>query len=339
MIVSVQLFLLLYHLFAAFTLCSTENETESKLPENPATYEKHETNASSETIKGPGRQKLEEKNDSDPYYVALFEVQQRPRAGGKISDEETGGNFPNRFCDGCIISENFVLTAASCVFYKLASKLKVIAGQESLKPFVDNTQSRRVKRLIIHDKYGGLKRQRNDISIVEVENPFNFNNFIQAIALPQKLPPFVGQTCMLNGWSMAELFPFTDYFRKVKVKIMPLTQCDISFTFLVEGMLCGSSSNSKSCLGVHGAPLICRGHLQGIVSFAANNTESSCPDKIIYTKVIHYKYWIRHHALLKIERSYDAATNNLSIRKNSTILLLIVSKLYLYVAVMRILRK
>lgn len=120
------------------------------------------------------------------------------------------GSSGSHSCGGSIISKQFVMTAAHCTDGRKASDLSVQYGVTKINATGPNVV--RVKKIIQHEDYNPYNNYANDISLLLVEEPFEFDGVTVA---PVKLPELAfatpqtdagGEECSSDGDSMRLVF-------------------------------------------------------------------------------------------------------------------------------------
>lgn len=105
-------------------------------------------------------------------------------------------------CGGSLISNKQVVTAAHCINKLLAADIKVRLGEwkvssfDEALPYVD----RNVHSVYIHPEFNA-KNVHNDIAILELTEPVEYQYHINSICLPKKgtiVAPYT--TCYASGW-------------------------------------------------------------------------------------------------------------------------------------------
>lgn len=116
--------------------------------------------------------------------------------GGLLADP---GQFPYQVallngygftCGGSIYNENFIITAAHCVYsyhndHKLNknTQYSIIAGDHNLYEEEGTEQVVEVAKIIIHEAYDP-QMLVNDIALLKLKNPLRFTKYINKIRLP-----------------------------------------------------------------------------------------------------------------------------------------------------------
>lgn len=115
------------------------------------------------------------------------------------------GSSGSHSCGGSIISQQFVMTAAHCTAGRAASQLSVQYGVTNINASGPNVVS--VKRIIQHELYNPNNNYANDIALLQVEIPFEFD---YKTVGPVQLPKLNYATPQLNeggagvliGWGL-----------------------------------------------------------------------------------------------------------------------------------------
>lgn len=131
-------------------------------------------------------------------------------------------------CGGCLLNEYWVLTVAHCVAKLLDQEFKewVVAGvNDDLRSEAE--QIYRMESIHIHPKY--TKGHFNDdIALIRVEKPIQFNERVQPIQLPwkgEKLRP--GEVCLASAFGMPSFKDERNFrLRAMFMQVADMDICD-----------------------------------------------------------------------------------------------------------------
>ncbi|XP_043485870.1 coagulation factor X-like [Polistes fuscatus] len=249
-----------------------------------------------------------------PWHATLYETKQI--------------NGPKEFiCGATIITENFLVTAAHCVFDENnrrvndPSKYYVATGNKDRDYDYEQHDLRfvkkaRVKNIYVHCNYLGLLgNYAFDIALLEIDVPFVLTNKL--------IPACIDDTSIKSGIGVVAGFGFTASgssslsLQLTKLPYVSDKQCkDInnSATFeqyITSDKFCAGYTNGTSvCDGDSGGGLVFQAEdlwfLRGIVSIGtrlrleAGNVYCDTRSYSLYTRISHYSSWIRN-TIYKIE--------------------------------------
>merc|ERR1712213_35831 len=112
----------------------------------------------------------------------------------------------NHFCDGAVISDRWILTAAHCIVMGPGGTFNVVLGLTDQSKWFgrrDKPEKYTAIRAIVHpdfDIYGNFIT--HDIALVEVDRSINFDNpYVDVVPMAQENKhKFIGAECYLTGW-------------------------------------------------------------------------------------------------------------------------------------------
>ncbi|XP_067411461.1 trypsin-like [Emydura macquarii macquarii] len=195
-------------------------------------------------------------------------------------------------CGGTLINRNWVVTAAHC---NVRCAISVRLGEHNINHLDWTEQLRFSAKIIPHPGYNSASKD-NDIMLLKLLSPANFNSYVQPLALPTSCPS-PGEECLVSGWgtTSSPLISFPDLLHCTNVSIISSEKCRAIYPrYYTDNMLCAGvlEGGTDSCQGDSGGPLVCNGKLQGIVSWGTQTC--ALPKKPgVYVNVCKYIDWIQ----------------------------------------------
>jgi secreted trypsin-like serine protease len=206
------------------------------------------------------------------------------------------------FCGGAILNESWIVTAAHCVEDNEPRDILVLAGTIVLKPASARSN---IKRILIHRRYNQPKEHDNDIALLELLSPLEFNEVIKPITLVSDIDEqqlaLSGSELIVTGWGADKEggFPVRG-LNFTKIPWVSRDKCNQRSSYnnkVTENMLCAgrAAGGTDSCQGDSGGPLVtdqAQGpvRLIGIVSWGEGCARFAKYG--VYTRVARYTSWI-----------------------------------------------
>jgi len=204
-------------------------------------------------------------------------------------------------CGGVIISENWVLTAAQCVF-DLEDPLlaRVVAGEYSLNEVEGLEQYKGAVKVYRHPLFNNNTKV-NDLALIELNSPLDFTN---GTVSPVVLPGRVGEETAAGtfvttiGWGaiVSGGIGAVDKQRKIRTQVIGDAECGTAYGgVLPPAQICSGTTAGGvgPCDGDVGGPVVTEGpipQLIGLVSYSYGCAVRGFP--AIGTQVSYFLEWI-----------------------------------------------
>ncbi|XP_041473676.1 enteropeptidase-like [Lytechinus variegatus] len=225
----------------------------------------------------------------------------QPRIVGGVNAQE--GEFPwmvylysvdyGQFCGATLISSDWVVTAAHCVWGITDLLDSVIMGDLHLSIHSEHHLAIAPDDIFIHPEYNDITMNA-DIALIKLSEPVSFTEYVRPACLSQTLQEFGDYTtCIITGWGDTEHVE-ADTLRKAVVRLIEGENCkklyDIPDDYDTQYLLCAGFERGgiDTCQGDSGGPLVCEGadgrwHLTGVTSFGNGCADPGFPG--IYARV------------------------------------------------------
>lgn len=209
-------------------------------------------------------------------------------------------------CGGTILDRKTILSAAHCIDESFQPyEIKVMAGGIDRS---NQEQEVKVQGILYNQKMPySPETLDNDIILMKLKDPLEFNFFVQPACLPKENEDPPPKTrCLVSGWgTVSQRNPrYAEDLQWADVYISNQNRCKKVYSSLklshqiTSNMICADNNKGKdACQGDSGGPLICGQDgipvLTGIVSFGEGCATELYPG--VYTRVSKYLSWIKRN--------------------------------------------
>ncbi|NWU40733.1 ACRO protein, partial [Hylia prasina] len=224
---------------------------------------------------------------------------------GVISIQATLQNGTWHMCSGALIHPKWVVTVAHCFFGAGdISRWEVVIGATDLSQPGPEAELRHIQNLVVH-KYYDPATARNNIALVELEQPVECSDYIQLGCVPDSsLAVAELKTCYIAGWRAppdSGQCPQGLGRRGIALLPHPVALLPQSFLHLLPprdiSRLAAAPDPSLPAQGDSGGPLVCKDNigdffwLVGLASWGRGCAVAKRPGVFTSTQLFHT--WIR----------------------------------------------
>jgi len=222
------------------------------------------------------------------------------------------------FCGGSVIGDRWILTAGHCLI--IPTFAYRILGNVITRS-VDRLTTGRFYNITVHTRHEGYDPDYenisyvNDIALIQLDDPIEWEPQMVAIRLPEKGHEFpTDGHCVISGWG-TDRGPIDlpeDVMKAADTNVITNEECQERVEGIGNvgpGHICVYSGENGACSGDSGGPLACKDHNDpygnwllagvtswGIVGIENNRTVCSINYPSAYTRVSEYVDWIRNIA-------------------------------------------
>jgi len=218
---------------------------------------------------------------------------------GEIPWQVSWRNFGSHTCGGSIVNENWVLSAGHCCAGVIGSGDIVAGGIDIYLP--EGVEQHRSVTKFSYPDYDSSTID-GDVCLLKVDEPFEFNDEIQPIALDTNLDwntIGIPANFMVSGWGTKSSGGLVaEKLRKVTVPHVPTEVCSRDYSAsgysITDGMICAGEKGKDSCQGDSGGPMVGTNEngtvLVGVVSWGIGCAQEGYPG--VYARVAYFIDWL-----------------------------------------------
>jgi len=207
-------------------------------------------------------------------------------------------------CGGSLVAPDRVITAGHCCDGESAGDLTVVVGEYDRDTNEGTEKTIQVSEVIANENYSPWDLT-NDICLLYLEEPAEFNDNVGAIGLPESMQEYPeGTDCTVIGWGTTENGNLASVLQKVVVPVVSDKQCNAYYNpngmTVADSMICGGfdEGGKDSCQGDSGGAFMCHTagaahELSGIVSWGIGCAEPHFPG--VYTQTSYFIDWVNAH--------------------------------------------
>jgi secreted trypsin-like serine protease len=210
-------------------------------------------------------------------------------------------------CDGFLIYDKFIITAAHCIDGLNADQLHVVLGQHEINR-IKTDDLYWVESLAIHENFDRINFI-NDIGIIKLSDPVAFSDQISTLCISQTNPNEIyGQFGVIAGWGRIDndtsnvlALTLQESLLEINNNYFPCNQTKYDPDLVYCAIDPIINENSNACAGDSGSPLFLKidntWFAYGVASYVTVveiNKQIKCvpSDPSYFTKLALYLDWI-----------------------------------------------
>ena len=172
-------------------------------------------------------------------------------------------DFVRYSCGGTLVANQWVVTAVHCTFRHPPDSSLYLGLHAISQPH--RAVRRVIQKVIAHPEFYKPTDWNNDISLILMDRPVVYNDYMKPICLPS--PDLIipeGTPCVVSGWGRSRKGgKQSDVLQEVAVKLISEQRCKKFEGYsnqLTDSMICAGYENGgrDACSGDSGGPMACK---------------------------------------------------------------------------------
>ena len=123
-----------------------------------------------------------------------------------------------------MISPKHVLTAAHCLPWEKEEDITVISGRLNFSEDEPQQVTSKVAKIFIHEDFNQPTWDNNDIALLELKEPIQFNEYIKVACIGTKDPADGADTVIVSGYGVGSVYELQS-LHWTNLTIVPRDQC------------------------------------------------------------------------------------------------------------------